>query len=141
MTRRERTEVLIEGDPALRSALAAEVSTHPLAGVLEAPSLALVMLPLRESAQQSLFFLGEVLVTQARVRVGDAIGLGIIAGDQPEAALALAWIDAAYRAELPEAQRWGASLAAAAERLRRDRRRDHAQLQQTCVRFETMEGV
>lgn len=46
------------------------------------PREELVMVQARETAQGSLFFLGEALTTSCRVRVGDAVGLGLVLGQR-----------------------------------------------------------
>lgn len=98
------------------------------------------MLTARESARRSLFHLGEVLTTGCRVQIGDAVGLGIIAGDDAQAAQDLAVIDAAYRAELAECERWDSALEAEEQRLIAARAADEARLLETRVRFESMDA-
>ncbi|MFV9506070.1 MAG: phosphonate C-P lyase system protein PhnG [Oscillochloridaceae bacterium umkhey_bin13] len=58
----------------------------------------LAMLPLRESAQGTSFYLGEVLLAEARVRAAGSEGYAACLGRDLEQALALALIDAAHRA-------------------------------------------
>lgn len=58
----------------------------------------LAMLPLRESAQGASFYLGEVLLAEARVRTAGTEGYAACLGRDLEQALALALIDAAHRA-------------------------------------------
>lgn len=139
MTRRERTEVLVEGDPVLRHTLAATVRERYRTVPVEPPAPGLVMLRLRETARRSLFFIGELLVTEARVEVEGRIGVGIVAGDRPEAAEDLALIDGAFRAGVPEVAAWEALLAEEAGRLADRRCQEEARLLATRVRFETME--
>lgn len=55
----------------------------------------LVMLPMSEPVQAATFFLGEVLVAEARVRVNQIEGYAACLGRDVEQALALALIDAA----------------------------------------------
>ena len=139
MTRRERTEVLVEGDPALRRSLAATVRERYRTAPVEPPAPGLVMLRLRETAKRSLFFVGELLVTEARVEVEGRIGIGIVAGDRPEAAEELALIDGAFRAGVPEVAAWEALLAEEAGLLADRRSQEEARILATRVRFETME--
>ena len=83
MKRYERTRALVEGDPALARAIVCEVERDGSQGavaVLDEPREELVMVQARETAQGSLFFLGEALMTSCRVRVGDAVGLGLVLG-------------------------------------------------------------
>ena len=54
------------------------------------------MCQVRETARNSRFYLSEVLVTESRVRIGEADGLGVLMGTDAAHARALAVIDAAY---------------------------------------------
>jgi alpha-D-ribose 1-methylphosphonate 5-triphosphate synthase subunit PhnG len=60
----------------------------------------LAMLPMREPAQGSTFYLGEVLIAEAHVRVGATEGYAACLGRDLEQALAIALIDAAFRAAI-----------------------------------------
>ncbi|MFV0558014.1 MAG: phosphonate C-P lyase system protein PhnG [Enterococcus sp.] len=140
MKRKQRTQILIED----QTGLLGELATHAQAlfpiEILEEPHLGLMMSPVRESAQKSLFYLGEVLVTKARVRVNRQIGLGILSGEDYEKALHLAMIDVAYplltTSQLLE---WDALLLKAEEQIVKQRKRYQSQLNKTKVSFDTME--
>ena len=54
----------------------------------------------------TLFYLGETLVTEATVYVNGSIGLGIVQGDEPELAYNLAVIDGAYNLNAKETIDW-----------------------------------
>lgn len=137
--RYERTQVLVDGDRNLRLDLAREVLEAHEAQWLSPPQRGLVMVQLREGARGSLFYLGEVLVSEARVQVAGAVGIGLIAGDRAEDAEALALIDAALNAGLPETRSWQEQLRSEADRLHRQRAADETRLLETRVSFETME--
>ena len=99
MKRYERTRALVEGDPALARAIVCEVERDGSQGavaVLDEPREELVMVQARETAQGSLFFLGEALTTSCRVRVGDAVGLGLVLGSDRCRAYELAVVDAVF---------------------------------------------
>lgn len=121
---------------ALRMAKTIEGS-YPIEMISE-PNEALTMIKVRESAKNSLFYLGEVLITETRVRVVGKLGIGLVKGHEAELSRALAVIDAAYSAGLPETQEWQETL----ERLELagkeaiDRRQ--RELARTKVNFETM---
>lgn len=55
----------------------------------------LVMLPMRDTAQGTHFHLGEVLMSEARIRAGNQEGYGMRRGRDLEAAMAMAVVDAA----------------------------------------------
>ena len=140
MNRRRRTEILVEGRPELRRELAAEVVRGEDILDIEPPRDGLVMIRKRESGRKSLFYLGELLVSEARVRLAGSIGLGIIAGDQPEAARDLAVVDAAFNASLPLTEGWIPRLLDEEDRLRRERILRERQILETRVSFDTMES-
>ena len=76
LRRYERTRALVDGDPSLAREIVREVEDELGAEALEVldePREELVMVQARETAQGSLFFLGEALMTSCRVRVGDAV--------------------------------------------------------------------
>lgn len=140
MRRKRRTRILVDGDPSVRRRLAAEIRDVHEVIELESPDNGLVMIKMRETARRSLFYLGEILVTESKVQVEGAIGLGIIAGDNPDAATDLAVIDAAYNAALPECTEWTGVLEAEERRLIESRATEETRLLETRVRFETMDS-
>lgn len=140
MTRRRRTQILVENGDALRTALAGEVRAAHEVIEIEPAHEALVMMQMRESAARSRFYIGELLVTEAKVQIGEAIGLGIMAGTDEQAAHDLAIIDAAYNAGLPLTAAWSQRLAEAEAELAASRRDEDATVLQTRVRFDTMEA-
>ena len=75
LTRRERTEVLVESGPALALELAGLVEAAAPAEDIVPAHQGLVMCQVRETARNSRFYLSEVLVTESRVRIGEADGL------------------------------------------------------------------
>jgi len=139
MTRKRRTRVLVLGDRSLRRDLADAVRGQGTVEVVSAPRVGLVLATVRESARRSLFHLGEVLVTEAKVRVAGTPGLGLIQGRDPEAALDLAVIDAALNAQLPLTQPWEARLVAAEAALEAALDAEQARLADTRVAFETLD--
>ena len=63
------------------------------------PTQGLTMIKVREHAQNSLFYLGEVLVTETKLRCKKEIGLGVVKGDEPELSTALAFIDLCFKTD------------------------------------------
>ncbi|MGL4346364.1 MAG: phosphonate C-P lyase system protein PhnG [Cellulosilyticaceae bacterium] len=138
MKRRERTQILIESSPRLAQELASEILGKYQLKVLEEPSHGLTMVKVRESAKKQVFYLGEVLVTEAKVMLEGALGLGIVQGNHSELAYHLAIIDAAYEAQVKETILWEERLIKAAEAIREMRCQQRAALMATKVQFETM---
>lgn len=139
MERSRRTRILVEGSPELRHRLGSQVAARRSVATVDDPRGALVMIKARETAKNGLFYLGELLVTEAKVQVEGRIGIGIVAGDEPEAARELAIIDAAFNAGLEEAAEWEAALLEEEARILRREGIEAARIARTKVDFESMD--
>ncbi|MFD2654847.1 phosphonate C-P lyase system protein PhnG [Gracilibacillus thailandensis] len=139
MKRKQRTEILIQDGGVLAKELAEMVTQSYKFREIEEPHYGLTMIKMRETAKKSLFYLGEALVTEAKVEVHQSIGIGIVIGMEEELAKHLAIIDAAYRAELPETTEWEEKLEVAAEKIYQQKVKQQAEILKTKVNFETME--
>jgi len=106
MIRKDRTEILIKGSAEVSEKLAQEILTIYDVKTIEEANNSLVMVKVRESAKRSLFFLGEVLITECKVMIKGTLGIGMVKGHEPVLAYNLAIIDAAYNANLPETNEW-----------------------------------
>ncbi|BFH60648.1 phosphonate C-P lyase system protein PhnG [Paenibacillus azoreducens] len=141
MKRRRRTEILIEGSREIASAMAQEISDRYEVRLIEEPNQGLVMAKVRETAEQSLFYIGEVLVSECKVQVEGCMGLGIVKGLHNDLAYQLAVIDAAYQAGLRETLAWEPLLGSEEAKLRARREKAFGQIAKTKVDFETMDTV
>ena len=142
ISRRRRTEVLVESDPSLAADLAALVEREVETVETVAPRQGLVMCDVRETARNSRFYLGEALMTECRVRIGDVEGLGVVLGGDGRLAHALAVVDAALALPQPlavagELER---RIEAASRELDRSRARAASQVMASRVSFDTMGG-
>ena len=142
MNRYERTRVLVGGDPGVAQAIAAEIEEICEVEVLDAPREELVMVKVRESARNSLFYLGEALMCSCRVRIADAMGFGYVLGSKRNAAYNLALIDAAFSSgeEFERMPKWEERIEKEAKRQRDKRAKNRALIERTCVDFSTMDG-
>ncbi len=142
LTRRTRTEVLVQSDPRVARELAELVEREVRVEDVVAPRQGLVMCQVRETARNARFYLGEVLVTECRVRIGDGEGLGVLVGSDADHARALAVIDAAYAQRqtlgcLGELER---AITGAQELLTLRRRSEDARTYVSRVEFNEMSG-
>ncbi len=96
----------------------------------------LVMLPYTDSRKGTAFHVGEVLVAEARVRLGGAQGYAVCVGRDQEQALAVAILDAALSANL-HAKRIRAFVDAQAESLAADDRELLRCVEATRIELET----
>jgi len=106
MNRRRRTEILIRGSKELAEKLAKKIEEKYDIRTIDEPNNGLVMIKMRETAKKQLFYLGEVLVTEAKININGHLGMGIVVGDNEELAVNLEIIDGAYKANLKEIDAW-----------------------------------
>ena len=139
MKRNRRMRILIEGSRDIPKKLAQEIENNHSLEIIMKPQGALTIIKMRETAKKSLFYLGEVLVTECKVKVKDQVGIGIVIGMEEDLAYQLAVIDAAFKADLSELNRWIQLLEEEERRIEASRRLDAAIIQKTKVNFETMD--
>ena len=139
MNRKRRTEILIKSDEALAKKLANREKKKCGIKVIEEPNQGLVMIKMRETAKKELFYLGEVLVTEAKVYVNGALGMGIVKGENEELAMNLAIIDGAYKANIEEIKLWEEVLIKAEEEIKESERKEASKILETKVDFSTMD--
>ena len=139
MKRRQRTEVLIKANISVAKKLADEIELNHKITTIEEPNSGLIMVKMRETAQKHLFYLGELLVTEAKVQVNQSIGLGIVQGNNDELAYYLAVIDAAYNADLPQTASWAAVLEDAQQSVLQAETEEALRILKTKVDFETVD--
>lgn len=142
LTRRERTQVLVDAGPGFAHELADLIEAKVPAADVVAPHQGLVMCQVRETARNSRFYLSEVLMTESRVRIGEAEGLGVLVGTDAAHARALAVIDAAYAQEVPLACLEEVERRIAAERMQLAERAvaEDARTYVSRVEFNEMSG-
>lgn len=138
MKRAERTKLLIEVGRELALQLAATICEQYDVEEISPPTEGLVMIKMRETAQQSLFYIGEVLVTETKVKIGSHYGVGLVKESEPELSKALAIIDAAYAAKLPETSTWAAHFELLAQQLHINEQQIKRSIERTNVSFDTM---
>lgn len=142
LKRYERTRALVDGDPSLAREIVREVEGELGAEALEeldAPREELVMVQVRETAQGTLFYLGEALMTSCRVRVGGHVGRGMILGSDSRRAYELAVADAVLSAEDgPWAAAWDQALREELARIDAREAAAAARVACTKVDFSTM---
>ncbi|WP_257349649.1 phosphonate C-P lyase system protein PhnG [Pseudalkalibacillus decolorationis] len=139
MKRKTRTRILINGSSNLSEQLATQITDRYEVQMIEEPNNGLVMVKMEENAKKSLFYLGEVFVTECKVQINGQLGIGILKGDKPELSYYLAVIDAAYQAELDEVKGWIPLLLAEEENIAVERKEFDNKVLQTKVNFENMD--
>lgn len=101
MNRDKRFELIARANSERICGIAERILDDTEVEVIKKPVCGMIMMRFRDNAEKCVFNLGEVLVTEAEVRVGDETGYAMIIGRDPEAALAGAILDAAVESENP----------------------------------------
>lgn len=138
MKRAIRTKVLIEVGQREALEMANEIIGNYEVQEIQPPRQGLTMIKLRESAKNSLFYIGEVLVTETKVKIGNSFGTGIVMEENNDLSKALAVIDAAYKGNLPEAEKWLHILKELEQKLHNKLEQVKCSIERTKVNFDTM---
>jgi alpha-D-ribose 1-methylphosphonate 5-triphosphate synthase subunit PhnG len=140
MGRERRTRILVDGDPALSRSICEQIEERHTVRLISAPREVLVMNKVRESAGGSLFYLGEALLTECRVALGEVTGFGLLLGSHHRRAFELAVIDAAFGQPepLPEQAGWVSLLIQEEGRMAAREAQLHQRLDATRVEFAEM---
>ena len=106
--------------------------------LLLGPRQGLVMLRVRETVANSQFNAGEVLVTEVRLELEGQFGFGMVIGDCPRWALAIALVDAALAKGGTVAEHLRHDLAEMDHQLTKSQQHLQALVDTTRVEFERM---
>ena len=139
MNRRRRTEILIKGNKNLAGDIAKSIIEKYEVQDIEVPNNGLAMIKMRETAKRELFYLGEVLITEAKVFVNGTLGMGVVAGDDEELARNLALIDAAFKHNVKEVTEWSQRLELEEVRIKELENIRENKILATKVDFSTMD--
>lgn len=93
MTKRELSAILAKASTEETAELAGKIKRECEIKMLKEPQKTLVMVKVRESVKNSLFYLGEILATECMVTVNGVRGMTVIAGDDFKKAVDAAVID------------------------------------------------
>ena len=106
--------------------------------LLSGPRQGLVMLRMRETVANSQFNAGEVLVTEVKLELDEQFGFGMVIGDSPRRAMAIALVDAALGKGGPVADQLQQELVKLGHQLDRNHQHLQALVDTTRVEFERM---
>lgn len=140
MRRKQRTKVLVEGNPALLERLADQIERDYRVQLVKGPEKSLVMTKAHESVEGGPFYLGETLITECMVLLGDVRGFGAILGDEGDRAFQLAVVDAAYRAKLGEVNDWLPLIEDEEKRIEQKQADEQMYVMKSQIRFDAKEG-
>jgi alpha-D-ribose 1-methylphosphonate 5-triphosphate synthase subunit PhnG len=136
MDKKRRSKILAKADRRDVAAMSAKVRETHRPVIVKEPGKTLAMIKMREPVKQSLFYIGEVIVSEAAVEIDGVRGVGVLMGDDAEKTLDIAIIDAAINKGVFT----GMKTLIALEREQNDRvMRENAMHLKTMVSFESMD--
>jgi len=139
VNRNQRCRILIDGSGTLLKRISQDIEEHYSVKVIDSPEEGTVMVKMKDAAKKAHFYMGEVLVTESRVMVEGAMGLGIIKGHHPKKSYRLALVDAAYRKQVDRTRLWDHWLINEQEEVQWKKEHYQARISRTKVDFHTME--
>lgn len=139
MKRKQRTKICVHCDEKLLHKWAQLCEEQAEFNTIEEPSNALTMIKMRESAQNTLFYLGELLVSETRVECNTHIGIGLVQGDNFMKSYDMAVIDAAFNANIHGIDKIEKELLVEEKRQQKEIQKEIQKILKTRVKFETMD--
>jgi alpha-D-ribose 1-methylphosphonate 5-triphosphate synthase subunit PhnG len=95
MDKKRLSKILAKADRQHVAAMAADIRKTHRPVIVKEPGKTLSMIKMREPVKQSLFYIGEVIVSEAVVEIDGVQGAAVVMGDDTEKTLDMAIIDAA----------------------------------------------
>ncbi|KAF5414757.1 MAG: hypothetical protein C5S48_07730 [Candidatus Methanogaster sp.] len=138
MNRDKRFELIAHANSERICEIAERILADTEVEVIKKPVGGMIMMRFRDTAEKCIFNLGEVLVTEAEVRIGEELGYAMVMGRDPEAALAGAILDAAVEAEHTLAPEIVDLLGSEEVRRKEELQKTRAEVVTTKVDFEVM---
>ncbi|MDD3252930.1 MAG: phosphonate C-P lyase system protein PhnG [Lachnospiraceae bacterium] len=137
MDKKQLFTILAKADREIVASLSDDIQKNHNVTVVKEPAKTLAMIKLREPVKQSLFYMGEVIVSEAVVELDGAKGMGVTMGDDTEKALHMAVIDAAINHHVFT----GMDILLKLEQEQKDFiMRENAMHLKTMVNFNSMDG-
>lgn len=137
MDKRRISKILARASREEVRELAEEIKTAFSPVIIKAPEKSLTMIRMREPVQESLFYLGEVIVSEAIVELDGAKGMAVLMGDDFDKVLDMAVIDAACNKGV--FQRY--DVLEQLEKAQNERlEKENAMFMQTMVNFQSMDS-
>lgn len=137
MEKKRISKILARADREAVKQLADAIKAKHTPVIVKAPEKSLTMIRMREPVQESLFYLGEVIVSEAIVDIDGTKGMAVLMGDDFEKVLDMAVIDAACNKGVFEEY---ALLEQWEQEQRTKIEKENAMFMQTMVNFKSMDS-
>ncbi len=138
MNRDMRFDLISRADGKKMCTIAEKILADTGVDIVKKPLCGMIMMRFLDSAKNCVFNLGEVLVSEAEVKIGNSMGYSMRMGMETETALAGAILDAAVEAKHPLAPEIIDLLSNEERRLSEEKQVKWAQVESTRVDFKVM---
>lgn len=135
MEKKRLFRIMAKADREFAIGIANQIKEKEEITIVKEPEKVLTMIKMREPVKQSLFYLGEVIVTEAAVAVSGANGVAVLMGDDYEKTSSMAIIDAAFNSGVWQDE---TPFLEMEEQLLAQEEKENALFQKTMVDFKTM---
>ncbi|MFV0516137.1 MAG: phosphonate C-P lyase system protein PhnG [Aminipila sp.] len=108
--------------------------------IIKEPSKTLTMIKMREPVKNSLFYMGEVMVTEAIVEINGIKGMAVTMGDDFDKTLDMAVIDCGFNNGLSVMCKLESELLLQEAKQNKKKEKENAMHLKTMVNFNTMSG-
>jgi alpha-D-ribose 1-methylphosphonate 5-triphosphate synthase subunit PhnG len=136
MDKKRLTKILAKADRRDVAAMAAGIRKTHRPVIVKEPGKTLTMIKMREPVRQSLFYIGEIIVSEAVVEIDGVQGTAVLMGDDAEKTIDMAIVDAAINKGVFT----GMETLLALEKRQNDLvMRENAMHMKTMVSFESMD--
>lgn len=108
--------------------------------MIKEPSKTLTMIKMRETVKSSLFYIGEVMVSEAIVEMNGIKGMAVTMGDDFEKVLAMAIIDCGFNNGFSVMKKIEGDLMAFEAKQNKRKEKENGMHLKTMVNFNTMAG-
>lgn len=137
MEKRRLFRILAKAEEKVVEQYANEIKNGHEVVIIKKPEKSLAMIKMREPVKESLFYLGEVMITEAVVELEGKKGIAVMMGDAYERVLAMAVIDAAINADVfPHME----ELLVLEKEQREQEEKENAMFMKTKVDFHSMDS-
>jgi len=137
MDKKRLFRIMAKADSGSIGELAGPIKRRHEIVIIKAPQKTLTMIKLREPVKSSLFYIGEVIVTEAIVELDGVKGMAVTMGDDFEKTLDMAVIDAACNKGVFAGE---AALLALEKRQTEREQKENALHLKTMVSFSSMDA-
>lgn len=140
MQKKRLFQIMARAKTAVLQELAQPIQDRYTVLVVKEPARTLTMIKMREPVKSSLYYIGEVMVTEAIVEINGIQGMAVTMGDDFEKTVSMAILDCGFNNGLPEMGWIEAALKVLEGKQLRKIEQENAMHLKTMVDFHSMDG-